>query len=56
MSDQPAGPDPAHGTEAPPKAPAWVKGLAIAIVVLVLLVVVAMVLMGGEHGPGRHGG
>jgi hypothetical protein len=33
--------------------PAWVKWLAIALGVLVLVVVVAL-LVGGEHGPGRH--
>lgn len=33
--------------------PAWVKGLVIAAVVLLVVVVIAL-LVGGEHGPGRH--
>lgn len=35
-----------------PGAPRWVKGLAIAGIVLVLLVAIA--LLTGPHGPGRH--
>jgi len=56
MSDEPTSPAPGHATETPPKAPRWVKALGIAIVVLALVVLLVLVLMGGEHGPGRHGG
>ena len=34
--------------------PRWVKGFAVAAVVLVVLVVVLMLT--GHHGPSRHGG
>jgi hypothetical protein len=37
----------------PAGTPRWVKVLGIIIVVLLLLVGI-MVLIGGEHGPGRH--
>ncbi|HEY0636118.1 MAG TPA: hypothetical protein VGD67_00590 [Pseudonocardiaceae bacterium] len=40
--------------EAPARTPRWVKVFAIVLgVALLLLVVVA--LIGGNHGPGRHG-
>jgi hypothetical protein len=56
MSDRPTNPDPRHGTDAPPRAPGWVKAFAVGVLIVALLVIVAMLLMGGEHGPGRHGG
>ena len=37
------------------KRPRWVKISAIVVVVLVVILVAAM-LLGGEHGPGRHFG
>ena len=43
-------------TARPPAAPAWVKLLMIGIAVAVAVVLIAMVLIGGEHGPGRHFG
>jgi hypothetical protein len=59
MADQSPDPDsggeprvgPDGGTHTP--TPRWVKVLGIIIVVLLLLVGI-MVLIGGEHGPGRH--
>lgn len=40
----------------PPGLPRWVKVLAAgALLVLVTAVLVAL-LVGGEHGPGMHGG
>ncbi len=36
-----------------PGTPRWVKVFGIIVIVLVLLVV-AMMFIGGEHGPGRH--
>lgn len=48
MNDQtPKGP---HGP------PQWVKLLAIGAVIAIVVLVLAMLLVGGEHGPGRHGG
>jgi hypothetical protein len=39
--------------EAPTGMPRWVKVLGIIAVVLLLLLGI-MMLIGGEHGPGRH--
>ena len=36
-----------------PDTPRWVKVFGIIALVLVLLIV-AMMFIGGEHGPGRH--
>ena len=52
-------PDPTSGSRseaAPPLTgmPRWVKGLLIAALVAALLITAAMLLLGGEHGPGRH--
>lgn len=41
--------------EAPPRAPRWVKVLAVGAVFLAALVGVMLLTGGpGEHGPGRH--
>jgi hypothetical protein len=40
-----------HG--APPGIPRWVKIFGIIAIVVIVLVVIAM-LLGGNHGPGRH--
>jgi hypothetical protein len=45
-------PSPTSTTEAP-GTPRWVKVLAIVAVALIALVVV-LLLVGGNHGPGRH--
>lgn len=37
----------------PPTAPRWVKVVGIIAIIAVVLVA-AMLLTGGEHGPGRH--
>ncbi|WP_165821192.1 hypothetical protein [Nocardioides gansuensis] len=42
--------------EVPPGVPRWVRLLALGLVVALVAVVVVMLLVGGEHGPGRHGG
>ena len=43
--------------EAPPRAPRWVKVLAIGAVILAGVVGVMLLTGGpGEHGPGRHSG
>ena len=41
---------------APPGVPRWVKWLAATVLIVLLLLVFGMMLVGGEHGPGRHGG
>ena len=38
----------------PPARPVWVIWLAIMVVVLVLTAIALMVLLPGQHGPGRH--
>ena len=38
----------------PPARPAWVIWLAVVVVVLVLTALALMVLVPGQHGPGRH--
>jgi hypothetical protein len=40
--------------ELPPGVPRWVKVLGTSAGIVILLVVVAMILIGGRHGPGRH--
>jgi hypothetical protein len=37
----------------PPPRPRWVKVLAV-VAVLLALAVIAMLVAGGHHGPGRH--
>jgi hypothetical protein len=39
----------------PPDVPRWLKVSGLVLGLVVLLVVVAMLLLGGDHGPGRHG-
>jgi hypothetical protein len=36
------------------RIPRWVKVAGIVVAVLALLVVIAMLVGGGAHGPGRH--
>jgi hypothetical protein len=37
----------------PPATPRWVKVVGAVVVLLILIAIVALVI-GGEHGPGRH--
>lgn len=37
-----------------PRIPRWVKMTALTFGLLILLMVIVMLLIGGEHGPGRH--
>lgn len=54
----PAGPGPSPSGEPPAtgedRMPGWVRGFVIAGIVLALVVVVAVLVGGGDHGPGRH--
>jgi hypothetical protein len=34
--------------------PRWVKVFVVVAVVVVLLMILAMLITGGQHGPGRH--
>ncbi len=38
----------------PPRAPQWVKVMAVVAALVVAGLVAASLLSGGEHGPGRH--
>lgn len=40
--------------DAHPGLPRWVKLSTVVIGMLLVILVLAMVLVGGEHGPGRH--
>lgn len=51
----PVGPGVSGSHEVPPGMPVWVKYLLGALVAVALLAVLAMLLVGGDHGPGRHG-
>jgi hypothetical protein len=42
---------PDNGT--PPSMPRWVKVFGIVVIVLIVIVVIGL-LIGGNHGPGRH--
>ncbi|MGH3383526.1 MAG: hypothetical protein ACRDO1_03000 [Nocardioidaceae bacterium] len=41
--------------DAPPGLPRWVKLLAVGALIAGIVLVVAMLLVGGEHGAGMHG-
>ncbi len=63
MADSPpsvgAGDEAGLGSDRGPTTgtPAWVKAFGIIALVVVLLFVVAKLTgLGGDHGPGRHGG
>lgn len=51
-------PDPTRerSPDGPPGLPQWVKLLAFGVVIAVVVLVLVMLLVGGEHGPGMHGG
>jgi hypothetical protein len=47
--------DPLRSTKAaPPPRPRWLKALAIGAAVAVAVLIVVALLIGGDHGPGRH--
>lgn len=39
-----------------PGLPRWVVLLALGALAVIVVLVVAMLFLGGEHGPGMHGG
>lgn len=57
MSSQPSGRDNTGYDEARGSAtgvPSWVKAFLLVAAAIVVLGVVVMLLVGGDHGPGRH--
>jgi hypothetical protein len=42
--------------DGPPGPPHWVTLLALGVVIAVVVLVLVLLLVGGEHGPGMHGG
>jgi len=56
MTDRPPHPMVDRAADGSPGLPQWVKLLAIGVVIAVIVLVVTMLLVGGEHGPGMHGG
>jgi hypothetical protein len=54
-ADQPTGRD-RRGEDGPPPTPRWVKYLAVVLAALIAVAVLMMLIVGGEHGPARHGG
>ena len=58
MTEDPHRPAPQarqQGDARPPPAPRWVKQLLLGLLAVVVLAVLIMLIVGGEHGPGRHG-
>lgn len=43
---------PDHGL--PPRMPRWVKVFGIIAGIVILLLIAVKLLIGGQHGPGRH--
>ena len=41
--------------DVPPKMPTWVKYLLLGLLAAVVVAGLTMLVVGGEHGPGRHG-
>lgn len=54
----PTAPDPRdeRTAEGPPGIPRWVAMLGLGALLVVVVLVSVMLLVGGEHGPGMHGG
>jgi hypothetical protein len=42
------------GAEERHRMPTWVRGLIVVCLVAVIALVAVMILIGGDHGPGRH--
>ncbi|NNM47835.1 hypothetical protein [Knoellia koreensis] len=47
-------PDPNDVRETPPGIPRWVKISGLVVAALIAIFIAAMLLAGGQHGPGRH--
>lgn len=43
-----------NGAAGRPGIPRWVKAFGLVVGVLVVVLLLAMLLLDGEHGPGRH--
>ncbi len=55
MGDRPDEPSAQEPASEDTRAPAWVRLLLIGLAIVAAVAIIAMVLLGGEHGPGRHG-
>lgn len=57
-SDDDRGPggDQRGAGDVPPSMPQWVKYLLLGVAAVVVIAILAMLVVGGNHGPGRHGG
>jgi hypothetical protein len=42
--------------DGPPGLPPWVKLLALGVGMALILLLIVMLVLGGQHGPGMHGG
>lgn len=59
MSDRVPSPNDEYGgrrpsEEVPPAMPFWVKAFALTAAAIAVALVVLMLVLGGDHGPGRH--
>ena len=57
MNDAEPGVQPEHNVGSTGRVagiPRWVKVCVVVAVVVVLLMILAMLITGGQHGPGRH--
>jgi hypothetical protein len=52
----PMAPTTAPAAAGPPGMPRWLKLLLLGVVVTLVVMVLVGLVMGGEHGPGRHAG
>ena len=55
MTDSARTPAERRSHDGPPRLPHWVKLLALGAVIAIVVLVAAMLIVGGEHGPGMHG-
>lgn len=55
-TDDDQSPNSSSVDEAPPGMPSWVKYLLLGLLAAIVIAVLAMLVVGGNHGPGRHVG
>ncbi len=42
--------------DVPPSMPKWVQYLLLGVAAVIVIAILATLILGGDHGPGRHGG
>lgn len=52
MADETGG----RGTTQRPATPWWVKAIGVALLLTLVVAAIVLVVGGGNHGPGMHGG